>query len=563
VSGRTVSLAGTGPAAEAVRAALDDADAELVATEPDALADPDPELAVAVGITGDESLVAANAAARAADCPLILVEIGGLGGQAHDDVGAAVVALAPDGACYDCLRRRVERAPGTPSADKSDVRLAGAHAGRRAVSALDGEFESGVFELPGARPRTLLPDPDCACAPAPDSLSLSYRERGVDAAADAAERGVDRRVGVVAAAGERDSFPAPYYLAQLRASLGEGVPEQAAGVDADWDAAYVKALGEAYERYAAARTRGPERTAEAEDLPNAVPVERFVRPDDAPAPPSELSWTPGLDLHDGSEAWLPTEFVRFPPADERLRPAITTGLGLGSSTVDAVRSGLSEVVERDATMLSWYSTYEALGLSVETERFDTLRRRANAEDLSVQALLVTGDVDVPVVAVAVHRDDWPAFAVGSAAGLSPAGAAESALCEALQNWMELRALGRDRAGEAGGAVARYADFPREVHEFVAPETTVPAAEVGPTDPPAGEDALDALLERVADAGLDAYAARVTTRDVAAMGFEAVRVLVPAAQPLFVSDSYFGERAREVPRELGFRPRLDRPFHPYP
>jgi len=68
---------------------------------------------------------------------------------------------------------------------------------------------------------------------------------------------------------------------------------------------------------------------------------------------------------------------------------------------------------------------------------------------------------------------------------------------------------------------------------------------------------------VADAGLDAYAARVTTRDVAAMGFEAVRVLVPAAQPLFVSDSYFGERAREVPRELGFRPRLDRPFHPYP
>jgi ribosomal protein S12 methylthiotransferase accessory factor len=255
--------------------------------------------------------------------------------------------------------------------------------------------------------------------------------------------------------------------------------------------------------------------------------------------------------------------VRFPPEEERLRPAITTGLGLGSSTVDAVRSGLTEVIERDATMLAWYSTYEALGLRVESERFGTLRKRANAEGLSVQALLVTADVDVPVVAAAVHGGEWPAFAAGSAAALDPAVAAESALCEALQNWTELRALGPERAEEAGAAVARYAEFPREVRPFVEPETTVPASEVGPEEIPEGEAALDALLERVGAAGLDAYAARLTARDVAEIGFEAVRVLVPAAQPLFIDEPYFGERAGAVPRELGFRPRLDRPPHPYP
>jgi ribosomal protein S12 methylthiotransferase accessory factor len=85
--------------------------------------------------------------------------------------------------------------------------------------------------------------------------------------------------------------------------------------------------------------------------------------------------------------------------------------------------------------------------------------------------------------------------------------------------------------------------------------------VGTTVP--GSEELDALLDRVAEAGLDAYAARVTTRDAAALGFEVVRTLVPSAQPLFVGEPYFGERARSVPRELGFEPRLDRARHPFP
>jgi ribosomal protein S12 methylthiotransferase accessory factor len=39
--------------------------------------------------------------------------------------------------------------------------------------------------------------------------------------------------------------------------------------------------------------------------------------------------------------------------------------------------------------------------------------------------------------------------------------------------------------------------------------------------------------------------------------------VPAAQPLFTGEPYFGERARTVPEALGFEPRLDRPIHPFP
>jgi ribosomal protein S12 methylthiotransferase accessory factor len=129
--------------------------------------------------------------------------------------------------------------------------------------------------------------------------------------------------------------------------------------------------------------------------------------------------------------------------------------------------------------------------------------------------------------------------------------------------MELRGMGPEAAGEEATAIARYADFPREARSFVAVDSEVPAARVGPDRIPSGANELDALLDRVTGAGLSAYAARLTTPDVGVAGFEVVRVLVPAAQPLFTGDRYFGERARSVPRDLGYRPRFDRPPHPYP
>jgi ribosomal protein S12 methylthiotransferase accessory factor len=183
----------------------------------------------------------------------------------------------------------------------------------------------------------------------------------------------------------------------------------------------------------------------------------------------------------------------------------------------------------------------------------------------VTALLVTQDVDVPVVAVAVHREDgdWPRFAVGSDAALDPERAATDALAEALQNWMELRSMGRADASDEDGAIGAFADFPRAAGAFLDADGPVPAGSVGPDEAPTGEARVTALVDRVTDAGLTPYAARVTTRDVERLGFEAVRVVVPDAQPLFTDDPVFGERARTVPEQLGFEPRLDRRHHPYP
>ncbi|WP_396612324.1 YcaO-like family protein [Haloferax sp. S1W] len=560
-----IGLVGSGPAAESIRAACTDIDASVTETTADALSDFD--LGFVVAPTGHDAFDAADAASER----WIAVEVGGIGGHAIPELDASVSAFDTDSGQFADLRARVAstaESSGRPSGDRAAVRLAGAIAGRRGVSLLSGDAVAGtVVEVPG-RERSFLP------TPSPNerdrTLERDFRAVELQDALSRAELATDDRVGIITQVGERESFPLPYYVAQTADTTAYSdtrAAEFAGGAAAGWDDAYMKALGEALERYAAGVYRTSEFTvAPASSQPGAIPPSRFVRPDSYrdPDPSESIQWVAGEHLATGDRVSLPAEFVHYPPPTERHKPSITTGLGLGNSGTEALLSGLYETIERDATMLAWYSTFDPLGLDVDDETFATLTARARSEALDVTALLVTQDIDVPVVAVAVHRDDvWPKFAMGSGASLDPNNAARSALAEALQNWTELRGMGPEQAAKQGGAIGTYADFPDPAQEFVSPDATIPASSVGPDSVPDGSAELDAVVERVTEAGLDAYGARITPQDVEQLRFEAVRVLVPEAQPLFIGEPYFADRAETVPQDLGFEPRLDREFHPFP
>jgi len=564
----TATLAGDGPAAAAVRAALGDTDHEVRTVAPPDLGG---DLGIVVGRAGAPAFAAAAQRARSAGLRWLAVELGGVGGVAVPGVEAAVAGFDDGPGCFDCLRTRVRANrdgtdAGESSTDPATERFAGALAGRAAVRLLAGEPTpalGGVIEVPHAE-RELLPVPGCDCGAERDrAVRTDHGERSLDDALSAAERAVDDRVGLINSVGEAESYPVPYYLATLADTTGfsdAAASEQAAGVAAGWDEAFVKALGEGLERYSAGVYRAADLPrGRAADLPGAVGLSAFVLPEHVDTGGTRR-FVPGIDLRDGSSALLPAERVQFPY--ETAAPTITTGLGLGNSGAAALLAGLTETIERDAATLAWYSTYEPLGLAVESEGYRTLVRRARSEGLSVTATLLTQDVDVPVVAVAVHREgEWPRFALGTDAALNPEAAARSACAEALQNWLELRGMGEAGAREAAGRIGHFAGRPGTVEPFVDPETTVPADSVGRSVPPA--ERLDTVLGAVADVGLDAYAARLTPPDVERLGFEAVRVLVPAAQPLFFDDPYFGERARSVPESLGYEPRLRREHHPFP
>ncbi len=562
-----IGVVGEGPAVEAVTAALGDVDVNVLPVEAKLLDGFD--FAIVTDTTGAGTFAAANEALDR----WMAIEVGGIGGVAVADVDATVTTFGD--ACYDCLRARVTSGGTEPAAEpagtRSAVRYAGAVAGRRTIRLLAGDLvDDTIVEVPGPE-RTLLPAPGCECGSRPDdALPRDHEETPLSDAVSRAERAVDDRVGPLGEVGEQSSFPVPYYIATVADTTPFSdvrAAEFAAGVAVDWNEAFMKALGEGLERYAAGVYRESAlTTATADEVRNPVAPDRFVRPDDRPAydPSHRLPWTTGERLDTGEPASLPAEFVQFPPPEKRYRPAITTGLGLGNSGPEAVLSGLYETIERDATMTTWYSTTEPLGLDVDgDEAFGELVKRAGAESLTVTPLLVTTDVDVPVAAVGVHRDGkWPRFAAGSGADLDPIAAARNALAEALQNWTELRSMGEAAAETESAAIGHHADFPEPTRAFFDPETTVSTTGLGEPEL-TGHTALEAVLDRVDDAELTAYTARLTTRDLATLGFEAVRVLVPEAQPLFTGEPFFGERARTVPESMGFEPTLDAAYHPFP
>jgi ribosomal protein S12 methylthiotransferase accessory factor len=564
----TVGIVGSGPAAAAAEAALGDVDAETERREETDLADLD--LAVVVGQVGDAVFEQVNERALDAGLQWVAVELGGVGGIPIVD--AAVAGFGPGTGCYECLSGRVNanldpqaEPAAAPSAHTS--RFAGAVAGREAVRAVesDADIFGRVVVVP-FNEREFLPLPNCACDPGRDrELRRGYVDRDLDESLGRAERGLDDMLGIVQDVGEAQSFPVPYYLARGCDTAGfsdVSAARDAAGVASDWDSAFMKALGEGLERYCAGVYRVENfETGTPGAVENAVSPTAFVCQSEPDG--EEIEWVPGENLSTGGDVMLPAEFVHFPPPSRRYRPAITTGLGLGNSGVEALLSGLYEVVERDAAMLSWYSTFDPLELVIEDDVFETMADRARSEDLTVTPLLLTQDVDVPVVAVAVHRETWPRFALGSDADLDVQGAARSALAEALQNWMELDGMGEEDAGEALGEIGRYATLPDTAREFIGTETAIPADSVGPDEVPEGEQELDEVLDRITDADLSAYAARTTTRDVERLGFEAVRAVIPSAQPMCFGNVYFGDRAKQVPDDLGFEPQLTRDHHPFP
>ena len=528
-----------------------------------------------VASADSDTLRAANSDAIAESRPVVLVELGGIGGRAIDGVEGGLIVASPAGPCYQCLERRVEAihtdAPTIEDRPSPSVRrILGAVAGWVAFHAEQPPYGGRLIEFPWTE-RTVHPVPDCpACDgngrwTAPSETPAS--SRSLDEAIAAVETVIDEHVGIVKQIGEADSEPLPYYLAQLAdtaAFSAVTAPQQAAGVAEDWNRALMKGVGEALERYAAGIYRESDfRMASIDTLEDAIHPARFVRPSDWETIDEPLPWVPGTSLRESEHRWVPAEVVVFPPPRRDIRPAITTGLALGNTPEEARAAGLAEVIERDATMLAWYSTYEPVGVRVDDDRFDRLVRHAELEGLSVSTTLVTQDVDVPVIAAAVHREgDFPRFALGSAAGLDPVDTAIDALREAIQNWMELAAMGPEGAAAEAPRITDYGSDPGAAREFMSPETILDATSLGSqsTD---GDSSLDNLVERTVQAGMEPIAVTTTTRDLDSLGFHATRILVPTAQPLFTGSAYFGERAKRIPTELGFEPRLDRDPHPFP
>ncbi|MFD0665886.1 YcaO-like family protein [Thermocatellispora tengchongensis] len=312
----------------------------------------------------------------------------------------------------------------------------------------------------------------------------------------------------------------------------------------------------------------------------------------------QVLWTPGTDLMTGGPAWLPASLVYVnyltPPREDEppVNYAMLAGIAAGPSPRAARTAALEEVIERDATVIWWANALPARPVTgaghplVPEDEPGWYRAAGAAGRCRYRVVAIPTVFEVAVLGVLLDDPETGVAALGVAARPDPAEAVAKALAEAVtlrryalglldpdgEIWaaaeagvIDVRVFKPYRADRAYAAAYRP-DF-RDVIDlgchsqlWLDPSMrahlgpiTGPAPAVALADLPRVDgDPLDGYLKRVAAQGLGAYAADLTTPDVAAAGLSVARVIVPGAYSNAPAAFPFlgGRRLREDPARLG-------------
>ena len=369
---------------------------------------------------------------------------------------------------------------------------------------------------------------------------------------------------------------------------GQGSERSAAGKGLTDAEAIGGAIGEGVERYCASHVEpAKQRRVRLADLagPHIAPAEcvlyspRQYESEGFPYPPAtpdvDVGWVQGRELPSGRDVSIPAALVYLYGSSaggpDFFCPPTSSGLAAGPTLEAAIVSGLCELVERDAFLITWMNRLPAP--EVDLARLGGAARGIGDHyarfGLETHVFDVTTDIPIPVMmAVSIDRTGRsPAAVVGLGSHLDPGVAVLKALFEICQ----VRPGETRRSEEArssGKAPAAYADVKTlEDHSaFFTPLERLPeldfllrdgasrtAAARASLDCGTPEANLETIVEVLTRAGCRVAYVDLTTDDVAPFGIRVVRTIATGLQPIHfghAEERLGGRRLFEVPRTLG-------------
>jgi ribosomal protein S12 methylthiotransferase accessory factor len=336
------------------------------------------------------------------------------------------------------------------------------------------------------------------------------------------------------------------------------VPEVAAGASLDPDEALRRALGESIERYCGLHPPPPERvfvqpwntTELAARFPRCAadepcPASLRSRPTDSPLPHVLVR-----RLADDREVAVPAAHVYPAATPTRGEPLVTLGISTGLAfhvdLVPALWSGLCEVAERDAVMITWWTRRNVKRIDTRDAPAPLAARVARLREAGIEPHLfdVTTDFEVPTVFCVLVGPDYPRVLTGASCTSDPLRACTKAIDETIGvrhyarmesdptlpdepgfAWVRGLADHLHLYGKRGPAPAM--DFLLEEAEH---ESFADFAAREFWGEPATRADLAALSQRLEDLGLTVLWADLTTPEADPIG-HVVRVVVPEMIPL--------------------------------
>ena len=387
-----------------------------------------------------------------------------------------------------------------------------------------------------------------------------------------ARRVVSPRTGIVADVTFHElaaDDPAFYWATSHPANVvpigGLAARNEGNAASVDRDRAVLKAVGESVERYCSALYDERElRLATYEELDGeAVPPERFAlfserqyaEPGFRFAPftrKTPVRWVRGHSLVHDRPTWVPAQLVYVPyrrePPEPPLRDLISTGLAAGPTFAAAAYRGTVELIERDAFMIVWQNRLPRPRIdlqSVGDPFVERLLRAFRGVPVRLHAVLLTLDVDVPVVLIMMTSESTPLTTIGVGADLSPRRALALALEEAGLGFVAVRWLAAstpDYRPEPGHrecvdlrrhalAHALDATLHGSVEFLTSPGETLSLSELPDRSSEDADENLRIVTGELAGRAFDVVVVDLTTPDVDEVGYKVVRSVVPGLQPL--------------------------------
>jgi ribosomal protein S12 methylthiotransferase accessory factor len=222
-------------------------------------------------------------------------------------------------------------------------------------------------------------------------------------------------------------------------------PEIAAGASLDPDEALRRALGESIERYCGLHRPPPERvflapwnaSELAARFPRCAPDEPC--PESLRSPPTDalLPHVFVRRLADDLEVAVPAAHVYPAATPARGEPLVTIGISTGLAfhveLVPALWSGICEVAERDAVMLSWWTRRHVNRIDTSDAPAPLAARVARLREAGIEPYLfdVTTDFEVPTVYCVLVAPDYPRVLSGASCTSDPLRACTKAIDETI------------------------------------------------------------------------------------------------------------------------------------
>src|SRR5215469_14156544 len=245
-----------------------------------------------------------------------------------------------------------------------------------------------------------------------------------------------------------DEEPFPFFSAYARAPRPDGQDITPSGTGSSAGEALLKAIAEAYERYAAGlfrversdTTRNFKKRGESWLDPRTIaPLTRTqyaLRPDLQPFDARRCyQWVRGQQISRNAPIWVPVDLAFSGLNRNRLgrRPCVdatSSGVAAGFSEERATERALLELIERHTLMTSWFGRRSPARIAPSALTYHCRRRIAYWRDQRRNfQVLDLSSLGVAVAAVIMVSDLYPCFVAGAAASI---GSFEDAVVRAFR-----------------------------------------------------------------------------------------------------------------------------------